>query len=144
MILAILIMVFLLAWFFFARVTIYETSNDVAFGEDGRVLVKFPKEALRRIRPGQPAILQASIGPEQQVVSVPALVIGTEPGSNQIELLVITDKEVEIPIHEDISGQVQVEVEYVTPATMLRRATGMYLNNSQIPVSPQEVDKISQ
>ena len=36
-----------------------------------------------------------------------------------------------------LSGQVEVEVEYVTPAELVLRTSGKYLNRSQVPVSPQ-------
>jgi hypothetical protein len=53
----------------------------------------------------------------------------------------ISEEAFSLPPLEDLTGQAQVEVEYVTPATLVRRASGNFLNNSQFPVSPQDVDQ---
>jgi hypothetical protein len=51
-------------------------------------------------------------------------------------LIISTETSTEIGF-ENLKGQVDVEVEYVTPAEMVFRTSGKYLNQSQIPISPQ-------
>lgn len=141
MILAIVVMILLLLWFFFAKVTLFEISSDISLTEDGHVVANFPNEAIRRIKPGQPAILRAQVGPDQATLTLSAIVIRTDRTSGQAEIVVLSEEGAVIPLLEELSGQVQVEVEYVTPATLVRRASGSYLNNSQFPVSPQEINE---
>ena len=141
MILAIVILILLFAWFFFAKVTLYEVSSDLTFTEDDHVLAYFPKESLKRIQTGQPVILRVYTDPDQASLTLPGLVISTEEDSEQVMIIMISDEAYSLPFHEDLTGQAQVEVEYVTPATLVRRASGSYLNNSQFPVSPQDVDQ---
>ena len=141
MILAIVIMILLFAWFFFVKVTLYEVSSDLTFTEDGYVLAYFPKEALKRIRTGQPVILRVYSDPDQAALTIPGLVISTEKDGEQVQILMISEEAFSLPPQEDLTGQAQVEVEYVTPATLVRRASGSFLNNSQFPVSPQDIDK---
>lgn len=138
MILALVIIIVLLAWFFLAKVTLYEVSSDLTFTEDGRVLAYFPEESLKRIQPGQPVILRVYYDPDQATLTLPAMVISTEKDGEQVEIIVISEDVSSLPLQEDLTGQVQVEIEYVTPATLVRRASGSYLNNSQFPVSPQD------
>ena len=141
MILAIVIMILLFAWFFFVKVTLYEVSSDLTFTEDGYVLAYFPKEALSRIQSGQPVILRLYSDPDQAALTLPGLVISTEKDGEQVQILMISEEAFSLPPPEDLTGQAQVEVEYVTPATLVRRASGSFLNNSQFPVSPQDVDQ---
>ena len=141
MVLALVIMIALLAWFFLAKVTLYEVSSDLTFTKDGNVLAYFPSESLKRINPGQPVILRVYSDPDQAALTLPGMVINTEEGGEQVEIVVISDDALSLPLQEDLTGQAQVEIEYVTPATLVRRASGSYLNNSQFPVSPQDVDQ---
>lgn len=39
---------------------------------------------------------------------------------------------------QELVGQVEVEAEYISPARLVMRASGQFLNNEgQVPVSPQ-------
>ena len=138
LILAIVNVLALLAWFFFVKVTLFEISNEVTFLPDGQAVALFPAEARARIEPGQPAVMRINLGPDQDQITLPALVIDLDPNSDEVYFLVITN---EIPLDtlpEDLSGQIEIEVEYVTPFTLVRRASGTYFADTQIPVSPQE------
>lgn len=136
LLLAILNVVALLVWFFFGKVTLYEVSSGVEFTSDGRVLAVFSEEGAKRIREGQSAIVRIEGQADQPSVTLPALVIDTS-GKEKVEVLIIsTDAPAETGF-ENLKGQVDIEVEYVTPAEMVFRTSGKYLNQSQIPVSPQ-------
>jgi hypothetical protein len=141
MILALVVLIVLLAWFFLAKVTLYEVSSDLSFTEDGHVLAYFPEESIKRIQPGQPVILRVYADPDQAALTLPGMVINTEKDGEQVEIVVISEDAFSLPLQEDLTGQAQVEIEYVTPATLVRRASGSFLNNSQFPVSPQDVDQ---
>ena len=132
------IMLALVVWFFSAKITLFEVSNSVSLAEDGRLMVRFPTESMARLRQGQSAVLRVTVGSDQSVVSLPAMVFTIQPDSNDVEIILTTNEIPENLLAQGFKGQVQVEAEYVTPAVLVMRAMGKYLNRQQIPVSPQE------
>lgn len=136
--LASIIMLALVVWFFSARITLFEVSNSVSMTEDGHLMVRFPAESMARLRQGQPAVLRVTVGADQSVIPLPAMVFTIQQGSNDVEIIVTTNEIPENLLAEGFKGQVQVEAEYVTPAVLVMRAMGKYLNRQQIPVTPQE------
>ena len=66
------------------------------------------------------------------------MVFTTQPGSSAVEIIVTSNDIPENLLSEGFKGQVQVEAEYVTPATLVMRAMGKYLNRPQIPVTPRK------
>jgi hypothetical protein len=141
LILAIINMIVLLAWFFLGEITLYEISSELSSKDDGSVEAVFPEEAVARLYPGQPAVLRINAGPDQPVVTVPALLVGVDDRSGTAQFLLMSDDFPLSVLRGGLSGkaEIQVEVEYVTPAALVLRASGKYLNGAQIPVSPQEL-----
>jgi hypothetical protein len=140
MILAVIVAAALLAWFLLARVTVYEISSDVEYTGDGRLAAHFPSETAKRIQPGQSAVLRIDTIPDGKILNLPALVIGVDRQSELVELIILADEAALGSLDPDITGQVEVEVEYITPAALVRRASGSYLNNTEFPVSPQSLE----
>jgi len=137
LILAVLNMSALIAWFFLAKVTLYEASSSVSFTEDGRLMATFSPESIKRIQPGQSAILRLTPGADQPTIAIPTLVFDVETGEDRVELLVMTSDFPETIPKEKLSGQVEVEVEYITPAELVLRTSGKVFTKNEIPVSPQ-------
>lgn len=134
---AVVIMLALIVWFFVAKVTLYEVSTSLEMNTDGKLMVTFPKEARSRLRPGMPAILRMTQGADQPTLTLPAVVFDLPSDGEQVEILVISDA---LPLDGQqgkLTGQVDVEVEYITPAELVLRTSGKFLNRSQVPVSPQ-------
>jgi hypothetical protein len=134
---ALALMLGLIVWFFRAKVTLYEISTSLEVGPEGKLLAAFPKEALSRLRPGMPAILRLSQGADQPPITLPAVVFNLPREGEQVEVVVFSGA---LPLDASgsrLTGQVEVEVDYVTPAELVLRASGKYLNRSQVPVSPQ-------
>ncbi|MDX1438176.1 MAG: hypothetical protein R3335_15295 [Anaerolineales bacterium] len=146
LIFAIIIAVALLAWFLLARVTVYEISSDVQYLGEGRVAAMFQSEPRKRIQPGQSAVLRINTLGDGGVITMPALVVDVDRQNNLVEFLVFTDESTltALEIEPELNGQVEVEVEYVTPASLVRRASGTYLNNTEFPVSPQSLEDTNQ
>ena len=144
MILAVVVAVALLAWFLLARVTVYEISSDVEYTGEGRLVAHFPSEINKRIQPGQSAVLRINTVPDGKILNLPALVIGTDREAELVEFIILADEEAVSSLDPDLTGQVEVEVEYVTPAALVRRASGSYLNSTEFPVSPQSLENESQ
>ena len=142
LVLAILNMIVLLIWFLLGQITLYEVSTDLSLNDDGTLVAIFSKESISRIFTGQSAILRIDAGQDQPLVTVPALVIAVEDKTGTAEFLILTDDLPSTISTGEITGQaeIEVEVEYVAPVTLVLRASGKYLGGSQIPVSPQELN----
>lgn len=136
LVLAVIFVIALLIWFFFAKVTLYEVSTNIELTSDGRILAQFSEEGVRRISVGQTAILRLEGKKEQQNLNLPAIVIDTTK-KDKIEIIPLAPSLPEEFEMDTIKGQVDVEVEYVKPIEMVLRTSGKFMNQSQIPISPQ-------
>jgi len=138
LLLGILLMIGLLAWFFFAKVTLYEHSTSIEIRPDGQVIATFSEEGLRRIRQGQAVVLRLDQGANMPVITIPGMVYDTQKIAGKVILMLFAVDLPEELLSGNVSGRAEVEVEYVSPAQLIVRATGRYLDSSnQIPVSPQ-------
>jgi hypothetical protein len=137
LVLAVVIMLALIVWFFMAKVTLYEVTTSLDRNADGKLMATFPKEARARLRPGMPAILRLPQSPDQPAMTIPAVVFDLPREGEQVEIMILPG---EAPLDAQqgkLTGQVEVEVEYVTPAELVLRTSGKFLNRSQVPISPQ-------
>ena len=130
LLLVLLLAVALLAWFFFAQVTLYEVSSDVKVNEDGQVIARFPSETADRIQAGQQATVRLQLEPNQQLVAYPAIVFNPPAESGEVELL-LTEGEYPPASGSSVKGQAEVEVEYISPLEMVLRAAGRYASPTQ-------------
>lgn len=142
LILAAINMVILTMWFFFARVTLYEVTSALQPGAEGRVLASFPKETIGRVRTGQSAWLRLETGTNGVAARFPAMIYDIPPGGAQAEVIILSDEFPSGPNAEALpadrlKGQLEVEVEYVTPAQLVMRASGRFLSQNQLQLSPQ-------
>ena len=111
------------AWFFLAKVPLYEISRQFEVRRDGSLAVTFSSEALARIRPGQSAVLRLAETAGQGAQSLSALVMNTPTtGSrtNQVELHVFSPE----LLQPGLAGEVRIEVEHVSPARLVMRSAG--------------------
>lgn len=144
MILLIVIIMLLIIWFFGAKTTLYEHSADVKLSPNGQFSAKFEDQAMERIQSGQHAVLKVKSGGDLNSVSVPAIVIGTQPESNQVVFVIVAD-EVSMDIfQEGVKGEVEVEVEALTPAELVMQSSGAFSNQADIPLSPQQSGRSNQ
>lgn len=151
-------------WFFTAEVTFYETSQSVrvtdkesvvslfpsdAGGAAQRalnlrrrlVVAEFPPEALESIRSGQMAFLHLEGKVGKQAGAIPAVVANVFPASQKqkghIEFIAEIDAEAPNPFEEGVGGEVKVEVDYITPAKLVMRASGLFVDTPPTSSSPQ-------
>jgi hypothetical protein len=136
-------MVILTLWFFFARVTLYEITSALQPGAEGRVLATFPQESIGRIRSGQSAWLRLDTGTDGPTARFPAMIYDVPVGGLQADVIILSDEYPSGPNADALSadrlkGQLEVEVEYVTPAQLVMRASGRFLSQNQTQISPQK------
>jgi hypothetical protein len=133
---SILILV-LISWFLFAKVSLYAVSQEVGFNPDGRFMATFTKEEMARVQIGQDALVRIFSTADQPPMVVPGIVYDIPPGKQEAEILVMIQDLPETGVPQDATGQVEVEVERITPLALVLRTSGKYLSGNQIPVSPQ-------
>ena len=125
-------------WFFLARVTLYETGQTASVVRGGTIVIDFPAKTAERIQPGQTASFRPAGTAGSQPIAVSAMVMRVTSLPRQdmarVELL---PQEDEIPPEVGTTGQVEIEVEYVSPATLAVRASQQFLGASQIPGNSQ-------
>jgi hypothetical protein len=140
LVLSALLVAALIAWFFLARVTLYEYSTALTITDDGQVLATFRPESMPRVRIGQSGLLRLDLGEELGEATLPVLVIDKRSDQNQVELLVMDGQLPDSLAIEELVGQVEVEAEYISPARLVMRASGQFLNSDgRMPVSPQRL-----
>ena len=138
--LAIITILVLFAWLFFGKVTVYASSQEVHIQGDKAIAV-FSEEDFNRLKIGQKAILRFSPSQDQPMVGIPAVVYDFQRQNNAVEFLITNLEAIPGELNPEksgIRGRADVEVEYVTPAGLLMRSSGKFLNQVQLPVSPQE------
>ena len=103
-------------------------ATVVPVGELKVVADFLPSVALGRIRPGQPARLRLDGFPWTQYGTVAATVsqVAAEAryGRVRVELAVVPDPRSSIRMQHGLPGALEVEVERVSPATLVLRAAG--------------------
>jgi len=130
-----------MAWFLLARITIYESSQTAQVIRGGMIIAEFPPEASGHIQRGQLALLRLNGTTEEYATTIPAMVTDVKPFSQkeggQVELFMLPDATSPIP-EPGQTGQVDIEVEYVSPATLVMRASGQFLDSPRLALSPQK------
>ena len=125
------LMLMLILWFFFAKVSIHETSEQVSLSQDGSFLVVFHDEAMNRIQAGMEALIRISTIGDQPPLSIEGFVFDSDPDSNTVEIITMDDSFFDIPAGDNISAQADVEVERVTPFHLVQRYTGQFAGSEQ-------------
>jgi multidrug resistance efflux pump len=110
-----------------------------------RIVASFqPADALGRIQPGQPARLRLDGFPWTEYGSINATVthVGSEvrDGRIRVELAVNPHSASHIPMQHGLPGAVQVEVERVSPASLVLRVVGRGLGGSREAAAMQRAE----
>ena len=142
LIVAILLLTAWATWFFLAQITLYETGQIVDMTRDGTVVANFSPEAQGRIYQGQSALLRFDAAPENQTEPIPAIVTdvasAVQEDQHQVELFALPDAAAQIPLQNGLTGQVEVEIEHLSPATLVMRSSGQLLNGRPAPPDSQD------
>jgi membrane fusion protein (multidrug efflux system) len=112
--------------------------GTVVPGGQLKVVAEFPPAAsLGRIRPGQPARVRLEGFPWMQYGALGAKVstVASEARASKVrvELEVLGADTSPIPLQHGLPGAVEVEVEKVSPATLVLRAAGQLLSRPAAP-----------
>jgi hypothetical protein len=127
-------------WFLLARITIYEASASAVVARDGFVVADFPSAALERIRRGQAAWLHPVPDAGEQPVIVPAVVFDIKFSSAEsipVKLFPMLDRDPNKILLEGQKIRVEIEVDSVSPASLVLRTLGLSTDMPGIALSPR-------
>jgi len=129
-------------WFFLAPMTRYETGAIVETTRDSRVVAQFPAQAAQSVRSGQRARIHPNDAMTGGVGMIPAVVasyVDSTPDNDlRFSFYVDWDAVPESLLAYDLSGEVAVDVERVSPATLVVRASNRLLDSSAASLNPQQ------
>lgn len=132
-----------LGWFFLARITVYETSQNATMSAAGEVVAYYGPTALGRVLPGQSALVRIAGGTATGLPqTLPAVVMDVKEESSRARVrvdLYALDLPADLMIGQTgLAGQADIEVEYVSPAVLVMRASGQFLQAPGVALSPQD------
>lgn len=143
-VIALTIFLIWIAWFLWAPITRYETGTLIGMTRDGRVVAEFPSQAWEELWQGQAAYIllhpQPSNGDGNRANDspIPALVaniLGRAPDDKfQVSFTIL---EYTPALEGTISGEVVVEVEQLSPAILVGRASSQFIDTPSLSFSPQ-------
>lgn len=135
LVLAGLVVIALLTWFFFAHVGLYESSTDLEYTSEGYLDARFPTETAVRLKPGQEGSLKFVADEESEAIEVPVYVFRIDRKEGVVTLLVGGLPASQSLSDGKIDGLVEVEVARITPFDLVIRS-GIGSNpNRQVPVN---------
>ncbi|MEZ4663362.1 MAG: hypothetical protein R2911_37945 [Caldilineaceae bacterium] len=138
-------------WFLWAPIARYETGVLVGITRDGWVVAEFPVAAWQSIQQGQTAFIRldptvaANSGqngssiPSQTVAAIPAIVANVlgQPTNDGFQVSFAV-QEYTPALEGRIAGEVAVEIEQLTPALLVARASGQFVDTPALSLSPQQ------
>lgn len=115
-------------WFFGAKISLYQSSDQAQVSHLLYVTAQFPGEQAGQIKLGQAAtfypgdIVQAPDGP------IPAVVTEVRPtvgGPTEVTLALRPERRLSTSLPPGLTGRVEIEVERVSPASFALRRGGL-------------------
>ncbi len=127
-------------WLFLAHITLYSTGQITEIQRDGTVIAAFPAKEAERLQVGQHALLMPSGELAKTVSAIPAEILNVIPQAGQDQVRVELYPLSEEPALFDakgFTGQVDVEVEQLSPAMLVARVSGQWVDTPSVVLSPQ-------
>jgi len=122
---------------FKAKVSPAQRLGTVIPNDKLRAVAFFPTQSVGLLKIGQSAVIRLDGFPWMQFGSVPAVVenVGNEASSGviRVERVLHPAADCPIPLAHGLPGSLQVQVERVSPATLILRAAGQYLASRKKP-----------
>ncbi len=128
------------SWMVLAQVPLYAATQTAQLMVNQEDVTQFnivasfePAIALGRIYPGQPATMRLDGFPWAQYGTIQATVqrvaTAIEHGRVQVELTINANPRSQVPLQQGLPGDVEIEVERISPALLLLRAAGTLIRD---------------
>lgn len=130
-----------LIWFLTPSLTIYAHGHVVKLTRSGTIVAEIAVEESTHLQVGQAAYVHSLDAPlPQQRIKASVSDIAPRPtAQNQIQITLypMDTTDIEEYFANGVTGDVQVEVETISPAVMLLRTLGQWDTSQRVSVSPQ-------
>ncbi len=115
-------------WFLKAPIPIYQKTDAVEILNNSRIVAQFPQSALLQLQLGQSAQMYLDGLSQTEYGTVSASVSringSIHDGYIQVDLRILRDQNISIPLQRGLTGVLEVEIERVSPVTLLLRSIG--------------------
>ena len=130
MILAMIVFIFLLIWFFFVNVSIFITSSEVRLAGNGTIQAWFQEKDIEKLSSGQEAITRIDNSEAGGTISLDSLVVDVQQEQSMVDLVILEGNP--YVYSTDNPGKIVVEiiVEKITPFQLLDRSIREYLESN--------------
>ena len=108
-------------WFFFANIPLTEVSQNIEITQSETMIATYSPEAVTHLQEGQDAYVRLE-GLWSE--TLPAIVMSVNYEKGQVELFAEEDLSYVDGVQERVD-YVEIEVEQVSPATLVMRASGL-------------------
>jgi len=109
-------------WFFLANLSFYEASKSATINTNGAIVAQFDANAIKRLKQGQLGLFHPK-STTTSSASIQLRITKIDTKNNKVDLWPVDPNA--LKNQTERTGQVKVEVEKVTPATLLLRAAGL-------------------
>jgi hypothetical protein len=132
-----------LIWFSWASIPLYETGRITNVSRYGVIIALFSTEAATHLQPGQVGLIRSmeESNTEELAQGSPAMVMlvnhSDENGQVEVELASLSSQEFALEELGDGTSSVQIEVDRLSPAQWIWRASGQWIDTAPVTLSPQ-------
>lgn len=137
-----------LAWGLWGQVTVYETTEQAHLAGGRAVVAYFSPAGRGRILPGQPALLHLDGYAWPQYGGIPATVSRVSrklvDGRMEVRLTIEAGPAAPRALQPDMPGMVEIEIEQVSPATLLLRAVGQWAVEDPLEATARQNQEVIQ
>lgn len=129
-------------WFFFAEITLYQNATTVTLTGDGYAQAQFNDEDMRQVRRGQTALVRADGEEGDELGVMPGIVTDTRFDANPpyVELYLPRHAAMLNAYNRQLTGTARVEIETLSPFMLVMRASGQFIDDTDLVTSPQNAD----
>lgn len=124
-------------WFFFARITLHEISQDARLDNAELIVAVYPKSVLGRIVRGQTARFQPDgLALKTAIPAVVSEVTRTDGDVGHVTLILIHERGLPRSLEPNATGQLSIEVGQISPARLVLQAAGLGEAGAPTPGAP--------
>ncbi len=140
LLLAAVLLIGWLGWFVFGRITVFETAPAVSVSQTGDVVVDFPAEKRPLFHIGQVGWVRLTLPHNQPKVDLPVIVMDISPAGESVRLELYAVQDPTSPaLANDLPAQVEIQVEKISPAKLVMRASGQFADTPRLSLNPQQL-----
>lgn len=130
------------AWFFTPSLAVYTNGALARLTRSGDLVATFPSQAYAQLRPGQAALIYPAHRSNAPDRALPATVLEVEFNGKgdtvEVRLYPESTLDLDALFANGVTGHATIETETISPAVLLMRTTGQFVETPPVSLSPQQ------